>query len=74
MERKLRAWLEADELHLQAIGYSHVLDKHSRGEGRWLPRQIIAPDAQKLTGLENVHFIHLLIPNENKISHRAIYK
>jgi hypothetical protein len=38
MERKLRTGLESDNLHLQAIGYGHVLHKHSGRDGRWLPR------------------------------------
>jgi hypothetical protein len=38
MERKACAGLKSDDLHLQAIGNSNVLDKHSSGEGRWLPR------------------------------------
>jgi hypothetical protein len=33
MERKSCAGLEADDLHLQAIGNSNIFDKHSSGEG-----------------------------------------
>jgi hypothetical protein len=33
MERKPRTGLEPDDLHLQAIGYGHVLDEHSSGQG-----------------------------------------
>ena len=38
MERKSCAGFEPDDLHLQAVGHGNVLHKHSRGEGRWLPR------------------------------------
>lgn len=38
VERKSCAGFESDDLHLQAIGHGNVLDKHSRSEGRWLPR------------------------------------
>jgi hypothetical protein len=43
VERKSCAGFESDDLHLQVVGHGNVLDRHSRGEGRWLPRQIIAP-------------------------------
>ncbi len=33
MERKSCAWLESDDLHLQASGHSNVFYKHSRSEG-----------------------------------------
>jgi hypothetical protein len=37
MERKLRAGLKPHDLHLQAVGHGHVLDKYSGGKGRWFP-------------------------------------
>ena len=45
MQRNLRAGLEPNDLHFQAIGYGHILDKESMGERRWFPRQIAAIDA-----------------------------
>jgi hypothetical protein len=38
MKRKSCAGLESNDLHLQAIGDGHILDKHSSEETRWLPR------------------------------------
>ena len=38
MERKSCAGFESNDLHLQAAGDGHVLDKYSGGKGRWLPR------------------------------------
>jgi hypothetical protein len=42
MKRNSCAGLESNDLHLQAIGDSHILDKHSGEEIRWLPRKIVA--------------------------------
>jgi hypothetical protein len=42
MKRKSCAGLKPNDLHLQAVGHGHVLDKHPCSECRWFPRQIIA--------------------------------
>ena len=38
MERKSCARLESNDLHLQAVGHCHVLDKYSGGKSRSFPR------------------------------------
>jgi hypothetical protein len=38
VNRKSCASLESNDLHLQATGDGHILDKHSSEETRWFPR------------------------------------
>jgi len=57
VKRNPCARFEPNDLHLQAIGDGHILDKDSSEEIRWFPRYIFASHTEKLASFKSVHLI-----------------